>query len=259
MKRWLILAVFLLAVCLPLSAQNQTFPTLSTAGGAFTVSTAALTGGAIPLINSDVHYHTLTWYVTSAAPSGCTVVLESSTSGLVGGTWTSLISGQTCTSTGETTTATAGDVNYVRIRASTYTGAGTQALVMYKGYTANPYGSLAIAAGAGPVIVVNGALTTAYAGTAGMTVITSGSTSQMTGTTTNVPSIECNNISAAGANTVTIMDGNGKYFLGPNYSIPASSNQVMNWNGGARFTSGINISAGAANVIQCEVSPGSTQ
>lgn len=111
----------------------------------------------------------------------------------------------------------------------------------------------------GPVIVVNGALTTAYAGTAGMTVITSGSTSVMTASTTNVPSIECNNISAAGANTVTIMDGNGKYFLGPNYSIPASSNQIMNWNGGARFTSGINISAGAANVIQCEVSPGSTQ
>lgn len=112
----------------------------------------------------------------------------------------------------------------------------------------------------GPVIVVSGALTTAYAGTAGMTVIASGSTSAMTASTTNVPSIECDNISAvAGGNTVTIMDGNGRYFLGPNYNIPTSSNIIMNWNGGARFTSGINISAGAANVIQCEVSPGSTQ
>ena len=109
------------------------------------------------------------------------------------------------------------------------------------------------------VVVVNGALTTAYAGTAGMTSITSGGTSQMTATTTNVPSIECANVSSAGANTVTIMDGNGKYFLGPNFSIPAVSNVVMNWFGGARFTSGINISAGASNVIQCEVSPGSTQ
>lgn len=107
--------------------------------------------------------------------------------------------------------------------------------------------------------LTDGVRVTAYAGTAGMTTIVSGATSAFTATTTWVPGITCNNISAAGANTVTVMDGNGKYFMGPNFSIPASSSIDRSWNGGQLFTGGINMSAGASNVIQCAVSSGSKQ
>lgn len=141
------LIFFLLLLATPLLAQNQTFPTSSTTGNGFVVTTATMTGGAISLLNSDVHYHTLTWYVVGPTPSGCTVILEGSSSGTTG--WTSVIGAQACTATGETTTSTAADVNYVRIRATSFTGATTSVFVVYKGYVANPYGSIAGGGGGG--------------------------------------------------------------------------------------------------------------
>lgn len=210
--------------------------------------------------------HQLTWNA-GASVTGLTVTFSGSTSGANYTTigTSSLLSG---TLTG------AGTYNLIKVAYTAYAGSGSVDADYYglSSLVASPANTSEVdiktingvvptqtTGGGLSVTIVSGTLVNDYAGTQGMTVIASGSTSAMTAATTNVPSIECNNVSAAGANTVTIMDGNGRYYLGPNFSIPASSNIVLNWTGFARFTSGINISAGAANAVQCEVSPGSKQ
>ena len=104
-----------------------------------------------------------------------------------------------------------------------------------------------------PVVITQGTTVTAYAGTAGMTVLASGSTSAFTATTTRVAAIWCNNETASGV-LVYITDGNNIYKIGPNYTLAAGANgALLNVPTGITFTSGIRMSAGTAAAVRCQV------
>lgn len=257
MKNLFLLILLMVVTPVVSMGQTMTFPTTAGAQGGFTLSTTAMTGGAIGLLNSDTHFHTLTWYVNSAAPSGCTVILESSTSGLVGGTWTSLIGAQTCTSTGETITATAGDVNFVRIRATAFTGAATSVVVLYKGWIQNPYGSLGLSSpttGLTVNTVGTSGATTFSVGVMGSAISVGVTTVAPFGTTTTLVQGLLVTNSCATAVTVTIADGNNNPILGSEtasngtFSIP-SLGQLPIYMGivGHVLTGGLKASAVGSN------------
>lgn len=94
--------------------------------------------------------------------------------------------------------------------------------------------------------------TTSY--NVGMTVVSSGSTSTITPTTTLVQTLYLNNQTALAA-TVTVTDGSGNYVVGPNFSIPANSNLLLPFGpAGVLFPSGIQASSGTASAIKVAVS-----
>ncbi len=86
--------------------------------------------------------------------------------------------------------------------------------------------------------------------TSGLFAITSGSTGTATSTTTFVDAFPCVNTSASSVN-LTVMDGNGKYALGPNFVMPGLS-QLPSAALRGTFTSGIQTSASAAG-INCSI------
>lgn len=111
-----------------LRAQQQSYSQL-------TASTVT-TGATVNLTRAAVAYHQVTWNVTGSL-SACTVAIDSSSDGV---TWTTggVISGQTCTSAGQSSVVNA-TVNYVRIDVTAFTGSGS-VIATYGGYTNNPSG-----------------------------------------------------------------------------------------------------------------------
>lgn len=99
-------------------------------------------------------------------------------------------------------------------------------------------------------ITPNGAFTVAMAGTTGMTVVSTGSTTTFQTATSLVTGGHCNN-QAGSAVTLAVTNGTNQYYVGPSYSIPANSNLVLNWDAGFIFTSGIHASASATG-ISCQ-------
>lgn len=98
---------------------------------------SATAGSTIPVIGSGIRYHKLLWYKKAGTVSTCQVLLQQSEDE---STWSTLISAQTCTSSGSVTAATSGIANYVRINPTTKTGAGEVTFV-YLGYLEDPTGA----------------------------------------------------------------------------------------------------------------------
>lgn len=126
MKRLLLLVfVFLLATG-TVAAQQ--------ASSAYTF-TAQTPGPWIPLKGSGVAFHQISWYPDSAGVTGCVVALQYSNDGSTSaGT---IVSGQTCTSTGGSALSASTYANWVRINPTTKTGTGT-VTVRYAGFTTSP-------------------------------------------------------------------------------------------------------------------------
>ena len=165
-----------------------------------------------------------------------------------------LIANQTCTSTGVTSTSAllAAGNTFVNINLGTLTGGGT-VLGVLNGYRQNPYGSLNVTTtpSSTPVPVTpNAAFVNAY--NPGVTTVAQGSTSTVTSTTTLLQTLYLNNLNPAGV-TVTVMDGTGNYYVGPNFLIPGSSNIAFNFGVGIVLTNGITASAGTASSIKLAV------
>jgi hypothetical protein len=100
-----------------------------------------------------------------------------------------------------------------------------------------------------PVSVVNGTYDTlATFTTNGLFLLQNTSTNQATATTTLLQSAILTN-NTGSAVLVQVMDGNGRYLLGPSFSIPANSQYVLSLPSGTLMTSGINISANTANAV----------
>lgn len=96
-------------------------------------SAVAATPGTLET-GSGIQYHQLTWN-GSGTLSTCTVELDSSADSI---TWSgTIITGQTCTSNGQSSVSVATTANYIRINVTAISGGGT-VTVTYLGYTANP-------------------------------------------------------------------------------------------------------------------------
>jgi hypothetical protein len=93
-------------------------------------------GSAINITGKKSVYHRMYWYPFGTVAT-CTVSLEGSADGSSG--WSTIISGQTCTSAGSST-YTAGAANYVRPNLTTFTGGGSL-LVVYEGWNGDPAGT----------------------------------------------------------------------------------------------------------------------
>ena len=127
MKKLLFGLVLVTCVAARVSAQGpQARTTLTT-------SAVAATPGTLET-GSGIQYHQLTWNGNGTL-STCTVELDSSVDGV---TWSgTIITGQTCTSNGQSSVSTATTANYIRINVTVISGGGT-VTVTYLGYTANP-------------------------------------------------------------------------------------------------------------------------
>lgn len=119
--------------------------------------------------------------------------------------------------------------------------------------TASGSQRVAIASDSTPFTVAsspNPAFVTSYAGTAGMTTITSGSTTSFSSTTTEVTDAYCTNITSS-AVVINLTDGAGNYFL-KNFSLAANSALPAGWAYNTIWTTGIKASANTANAVNCQ-------
>lgn len=158
----------LINVLIPIQtyAQNATFPGL-------VINTLILPPTAVTATTSwidlsqpawqDAHYFTLTFneYGTSAT---CQIKAEQSSDAA---TPSDLISNQTCTSSGVTSTASllASGSNYIRINLGTKTGTGTVVGILV-GYRNNPYGSVTVTSAAATASVTDRSGSITVGGTA---------------------------------------------------------------------------------------------
>ena len=95
-------------------------------------------GTSINLLSTGIGYHMMTWHVVGTV-SGCTVALDSSADGT---SWSAggVIAGQTCTTDGSSTVATA-TVNYVSMNMTAFTAtAGSYVVVTWTGWVTAPRG-----------------------------------------------------------------------------------------------------------------------
>lgn len=84
--------------------------------------------------------------------------------------------------------------------------------------------------------------------TNGLFLLQNTATNQATATTTLLQSVILTN-NTPNAVLTQVMDGNGRYLLGPSFSIAANSQYVLNVPSGALMTSGVNVSANTANAL----------
>lgn len=152
------------------------------ADGQYTfIATAPGSSNGIPLAQTGISYHKLTW-TTSGTVSACTVALDSSADGVTysaGG----VITGQACTSPGASAIFNS-NVNFVRVTFTALSGGGTVSAT-WNGYNNNPVsgsgtvGSCAGAgnayyAGAGTTIACDTSVTDNGTGTIAATVFSGG-------------------------------------------------------------------------------------
>jgi hypothetical protein len=130
MKR--ILATTILLTLIALSAFGAATTVQVSAEQGFSTVSA---GSAINITGKKAVYQRMYWYPFGTV-STCTVSLEGSADGSSG--WSTIISGQTCTSAGSST-YTAGAANYVRPNLTTFTGGGSL-LVVYEGWNGDATG-----------------------------------------------------------------------------------------------------------------------
>lgn len=84
--------------------------------------------------------------------------------------------------------------------------------------------------------------------TNGLFLLQNTATNQATATTTLLQSMVLAN-NTASAVVTQVMDGNGRYLLGPSFSIAANSQYVLSVPAGSLMTGGINVSANTANAL----------
>lgn len=101
----------------------------------FTTNTVAADFG-IPQAGTAIGFHKLSW-TTSGTVATCTVALDTSSDGVSWNAGAAIV-GQTCTSPGVSTVATAA-VNYVRINVTAISGGGS-VVATWSGFVSNPGG-----------------------------------------------------------------------------------------------------------------------
>ena len=208
----------------------------------------------VPLINTGVYNHRITW-TGKGTRTSCTIKLEQS---LDGTTFTDLIGAASCTTNG-TLTAT-GYVNYVRINVTVLTGSGNTIYATYNG--ANVISSLSavnISDGAGNSLTSGAyglarALHVALVDASGNQIVSFGGGVQFvtgadigtgTGTISHGSTTTAHPTYVTGKVNPLSLDTNGLLRTG---IFDASGAQITSFGGGTQFASGAAISTGTGTI-----------